>query len=45
MTQVPLVDRAAVERLFGVKPRPANNLMRGFDGYRTGQSVLINRWT
>jgi hypothetical protein len=43
MTEVPFVDRAAIERLFGVRARQANNLMRSFDGYKTGQSMLVNR--
>lgn len=37
------LDRQAVERLFGVKPRQANNLMSLFAGYTVGQSFALSR--
>jgi hypothetical protein len=40
---VPVVDRAICERLFQVRRRQAINLLHGFGGYRSGNSVLIDR--
>lgn len=39
----PFLDRPTVERLFGVKARQANNLMRGLGGYRIGPATVISR--
>jgi hypothetical protein len=38
-----LLDRKAIENLFGVKARQANNLMQKFDGYEVGQSFAVSR--
>jgi len=40
---VPVVDRTAVERLFGVGRRRAIDLMRLFEGYQTGSAFLLDR--
>jgi hypothetical protein len=40
---VPVVDRASCERLFGVKRRRAIDLMQSFGGYRSGNTVLVDR--
>lgn len=40
---VPFLDRPAIERLFSVRPRQANNLMRSLGGYRIGQVVVVDR--
>jgi hypothetical protein len=37
----PFLDRPAVERLFCVRPRQANNIMRELGGYRIGQAVVV----
>jgi hypothetical protein len=37
------LDRKAVEMLFGVKARQANNLMIKFAGYAVGQSIALSR--
>jgi hypothetical protein len=39
----PFVDRAAVEKLFRVRPRQANNLMRVLGGVRTGTAMWVAR--
>ena len=39
----PFLDRPAMERLFGVQSRQANNLMRGLGGYRVGPATVISR--
>ena len=39
----PFLDRPTIERLFGVKSRQANNLMRGLGGYRVGPATVISR--
>ena len=39
----PFLDRPAMERLFGVQSRQANNLMRGLGGYKVGPAVVIRR--
>jgi hypothetical protein len=39
----PLIDRQAIEQLFGVRPRQANNLMRGLGGYRIGTAAVVRR--
>jgi hypothetical protein len=39
----PLIDRQAIEQLFGVRPRQANNLMRGLGGYRIGSAAVVRR--
>jgi len=41
--KAPFLDRRAIERLFSVKARQANNLMRGLGGYRIGQADLVSR--
>ena len=40
---LPFVDRAAIERLFGIRRRQANYLMRGLGGYKIGPSAVIDR--
>jgi hypothetical protein len=39
----PFLDRLAIEQLFGVKRRQANNLMRGLGGYRIGHAAVVGR--
>jgi len=39
----PLLDRAMCERLFGVGRRRAIDLMQRFGGYRSGNTVLVDR--
>ena len=39
----PFLDRPAIEKLFGVKRRQANNLMRGLGGYRIGRAAVVGR--
>jgi hypothetical protein len=39
----PVVDRATCERLFGVKRRRAIDLVQSFGGYRSGNTVLVDR--
>jgi hypothetical protein len=41
--QVPVVDRAIFERLFGVRRRRAIQLLHYFDGYQSGRTFLIDR--
>jgi hypothetical protein len=40
---VPVVDRAVIERIFGVRRRRAVELMRDFGGYRAGNTILLDR--
>jgi hypothetical protein len=40
---VPVVDRAIVERLFGLRRRRAIELMHRFGGYQAGRTFLIDR--
>src|SRR5438067_1037739 len=39
----PLLDRPAVEKLFGVRRRRAHALMGRFGGFKTGRSFLVDR--
>jgi hypothetical protein len=39
----PFFDRPAVERIFGVKARQANNIMRGMGSYQIGGAAVVNR--
>lgn len=41
--EAPILDRAAVERLFGLKRRQAVNLLNRFGGYQAGKALLIDR--
>src|SRR5512135_3252321 len=41
--EVPVVDRAVVERMFGVRRRRAAQLMRAFGGYQAGRTFLVDR--
>jgi hypothetical protein len=41
--QLPVVDRAAVESLFGLRRRQAIELMHQFGGYQAGRTFLIGR--
>jgi hypothetical protein len=43
MTATPWLDRAAIERLFGLRARQANYLMRGLPGRRFGTAFVIDR--
>jgi hypothetical protein len=43
MTATPWLDRRAIERLFGLRARQANYLMRGLPGQRLGTAVVIER--
>lgn len=43
LTHVPVLNRTAIERLFGVRRRQAINLMGIFGGYQTGNAVVIDR--
>ncbi len=40
---VPVVDRASVERLFDLRRRQAIELMHRFGGYQAGRTFLIDR--
>ena len=40
---VPVVDRAAIERLFGLRRRRAIQLLDSFGGYRAGRTFLVDR--
>ena len=40
---MPVIDRGACERLFGVKRRRAIALMQSFAGYRSANVVLVDR--
>lgn len=39
----PVVDRATVERVFGLRRRQAINVLRAFGGYQIGKTALIDR--
>jgi hypothetical protein len=39
----PVVDRNACEQIFGVKRRRAIDLMQHFGGYRSGNTILLDR--
>ena len=41
--EVPFLDRRLIEKLFGIRPRRAQLLMRSFAGYRAGNSRVIDR--
>lgn len=41
--EVPVVDRAVFERLFGIRRRRAIQLMHFFGGYQTGRTFLVDR--
>jgi hypothetical protein len=40
---LPVIDRAVIERLFGLGRRQAIELMHGFGGYQAGRTFLIGR--
>src|ERR1035437_189157 len=40
---VPIVDRASIERIFGLKRRRAIELMHEFGGYQAGRTFLLDR--
>jgi hypothetical protein len=40
---IPVIDRAMVERLFGLRRRRAIELMHQFGGYQAGRTFLIDR--
>lgn len=40
---VPVVDRAVIERLFGLRRRRAIELLRRFGGYQAGRTFLVDR--
>jgi hypothetical protein len=40
---VPIVDRAGIERIFGLKRRRAIELMHEFGGYQAGRTFLLDR--
>ncbi len=40
---VPVVDRALIERLFGLGRRAAINLLARFGGYQVGKTYLVDR--
>jgi len=41
--EVPVVDRALCERVFGLRRRRAIDLIRGFGGYQAGRTFLLDR--
>ena len=41
--EVPVVDRAGIERIFGLKRRRAIELMHQFGGYQAGRTFLLDR--
>ena len=41
--EAPVIDRAVLERLFGVRRRRAIQLMAFFGGFQTGRTFLIDR--
>jgi hypothetical protein len=41
--QAPIVDRAMLERMFGVRRRRAIDLMQSVGGYQCGRTYLVNR--
>jgi hypothetical protein len=40
---VPVVDRAGIEHIFGLRRRRAIELMHEFGGYQTGRTFLLDR--
>jgi hypothetical protein len=40
---VPMVDRTTCEKLFGLRPRRAIDLIRHFGGYQADRTFLVNR--
>jgi hypothetical protein len=40
---VPVVDRAVIERIFGLKRRRAIELLHQFGGYQAGRTFLLDR--
>jgi hypothetical protein len=40
--EIPVLDRAAFERIFGVRRRRAIQLMKYFDGYQAGRTCLVD---
>jgi hypothetical protein len=40
---IPVVDRAVIEHLFGLRRRRAIELLHRFGGYQTGRTFLIDR--
>ena len=40
---VPIVDRAGIERIFGLRRRRAIELMHQFGGYQAGRTFLLDR--
>jgi hypothetical protein len=43
MFDVPVVDRAIIERLFGLRRRRAIELLHRFGGYKAGRTFLVDR--
>ena len=41
--EVPVLDRAVFERIFGVRRRRAIQLMHYFGGYESGRALLVDR--
>jgi len=41
--EVPVVDRAIIERLFGLRRRRAIELLHRFGGYQAGRTFLSDR--
>lgn len=41
--EIPVVDRACFERIFGVRRRRAIQLMHKFGGYQSGRTFLVER--
>ena len=41
--EVPVIDRAGCERIFGVRRRRAVQLMHRFGGYQSGNTILLDR--
>ena len=41
--QLPVLDRAAIEKLFGLKHRQAIQLLHRFGGYQVGRTFLVDR--
>ncbi|MCE5307004.1 MAG: hypothetical protein LLG20_05140, partial [Acidobacteriales bacterium] len=39
----PILDRATIERVFGLRRRQAIYLMRAFGGYQLGKTALLDR--
>ena len=41
--EVPVLDRAVIEKLFGLKRRQAIQLLHRFGGYQAGRTFLVDR--